>query len=307
MGRPIKRTMDFFIHDAGAMDSNEMQAVMLTHGSHGYAVYYMFLEMLCHEQDRELCLQSPVIAKVVARRTGCRDEAHLFKVIDTLCDVGLLERQHWESSRIVFSLGLYERDMERMKANEKEALRKKQTRKAQWYNDQIHAHTHDPESDPENRKQNPESRIQKTDPIYTEASVGTFSDNTRTTELSGRTIPVEEQARDENATTARHPEQEDKQASQFMKRPWRKGGGQIEGGFLEFVGKQLPQNGGEHPKTKARSHILNLERGGPREKLEGYWQDYQDVSAVQAKPKTTLQAVRQVLTPEEYEAKLRAL
>ena len=317
MGRPVKRTMDFFIHEAGAMDSNEMQAVMLSHGSHGYAVYFMLKEMLCREQDHELCLRSTVIAKVVAKRTGCRDEAHLFKVIDSLCDVGLLERQHWEASRIVFSLGLYEWNMDRLRANEKEALRKQQTRKAKWYSDQIaanaHAHDPDPDLNSENRKQNADPDPDPDPDTEAEASKGTIQDNVRTTELSARTTRKDKQAGNETQAANRQFEQADRQATQYEKHPWRNSFNQLDKGFFEYCVTQMPTDREMHPRLMANGFINNGERepaGHPkREKLEFWWQEYQDSAAAQTKPAP--QPVAAAAMPKvgsaDYNVQLRAM
>ena len=303
MARPQKLTLDWFMHDKDARNDRKIKRVTRKWQAQGYALYFMLLEMLIAEDGMKLSLADPAEAEIVAYETFCRDTHHLLAMITSMVEAGLFDRGWWESERVVFSPALFHRYEEKIQYRKAAAVRKARSRAAkqeiaanydarlQQLSDSVanaHADLHsDPDLDLENQKS--EIRNQKQETIYTYRV---------TKDILGQPC--------DNPVVTRDNE-EDKQASQFMERPWRKGGGQIEGGFLEFVGKQLPQNGGEHPKTKARSHILNLERGGPREKLEGYWQDYQDVSAVQAKPKTTLQAVRQVLTPEEYEAKLRAL
>lgn len=300
MARPQKLTLDWFMHDKDARNDRKIKRVTRKWQAQGYALYFMLLEMLIAEDGMQLSLAATEDAEIVADETFCRDTHHLLAMITSMVEVGLFDQGLWESERIVFSPALYERYRSRIEANRKAAQRKRRSREAQFYQDKQeqleqsvnNSHTHairdlDPEQDPDPDPETDNRSI----PIY----IASQSDNSR-------------QPCDNPVVTRDNGE--DKQALQFMKRPWRKEGGQIEEGFLEFVATTcLPKSKdcGMHPKTKARNHIINLERIGPWAKLEGYWQDYQDASAVQAKPKTTLQAVRQVLTPEEYEAKLRAL
>lgn len=297
MARPQKLTLDWFMHDKDARNDRKIKRVTRKWQAQGYALYFMLLEMLIAEDGMRLSLADPAEAEIVADETFCRDTHHLLAMITSMVEAGLFDRGWWESERVVFSPALFRRYEEKIQYRKSAAVRKARSRAAkqeiaanydarlQQLSDSV-ANTR-ADLDLEQEDQKSEIRNQKQETIYTYRV---------TKDILGQPC--------DNPVVTRDNE-EDKQALQFMKRPWRKEGGHIESGFLEFVGKQLPQNGGEHPKTKARSHILNLERGGPREKLEGYWQDYQDVSAVQSKPKTTPKAVP-MPPAADYETQLRA-
>lgn len=306
MARPQKLTLDWFMHDKDARNDRKIKRVTRKWQAQGYALYFMLLEMLIAEDGMQLSLAATEDAEIVADETFCRDTHHLLAMITSMVEAGLFDQGLWESERIVFSPALFHRYEEKIQYRKAAAVRKARSRAAkqeiaanydarlQQLSDSVanaHADLHsDPDLDLENQKS--EIRNQKQETIYTYRV---------TKDILGQPCDNPVVTRDND---------EDKQALQFMKRPWQNGNGRYEEGFLEFVATTcLPKSkdGDMHPKTKARNHIINLERIGPWAKLEGYWQDYQDVSAVQAKPKTTLQAVRQVLTPEEYEAKLRAL
>jgi len=301
MARPIKETLDWFTHDKGARNDHKLKRVMRRWGSHAYAVYFMLLEMLIEHKDMQLSLANAEDAEVVAEETRSRDTIHLYDVIDSLVEVGLFDFHMWQSERIVFSPSLYQRYDSRLEANRKAAQRKRRSREAEFYQDKQ-----------ERLEQlvNNSHEIQETE---TETETDPDPDNRSRSRSRSRSIYRASQRDNlgqprDNPVVTRDNE-EDKQALQFMKRPWRKEGGRIDNGFLEFVGKQLPQNGDEHPKTKGRSHILNLERSGPWEKLAGYWEDYQDSAAAQTKPApqpVAAAAMPKVGSPE-YSAQLRAM
>jgi len=305
MARPQKLTLDWFMHDKDARNDRKIKRVTRKWQAQGYALYFMLLEMLIAEDGMRLSLADPAEAEIVADETFCRDTHHLLAMITSMVEAGLFDRGWWESERVVFSPALHRRYEEKIQYRKSAAVRKARSRAAkeeiaanydarlQQLSDSV-ANTRadlssDPDLDLENKKS--ETRNQKQESIYTYRV---------TKDILGQPC--------DNPVVTRDNE-EDKQALQFRKRPWRKEGGRIDNDFLEFVGKQLPQNGGEHPKTKGRSHILNLERSGPWEKLEGYWEDYQDSAAAQTKPApqpVAAAAMPKVGSPD-YNAQLRAL
>lgn len=305
MARPQKLTLDWFMHDKDARNDRKIKRVTRKWQAQGYALYFMLLEMLIAEDGMRLSLADPAESEIVADETFCRDTHHLLAMITSMVEAGLFDRGWWESERVVFSPALYRRYEEKIQYRKSAAVRKAKSRAAkeqiaanyderlQQLSDSV-ANTRadlssDPDLDLENKRS--ETRNQKQENIYTYRV----------------TKDILRQPCDNLVVT--RDNDEDKQALQFMKRPWRKENGRIDDQFLEFVGKQLPQNGGEHPKTKGRSHILNLERSGPREKLEGYWEDYQESSCAQSKPKP--QPIAVAVMPKagssDYNAQLRAI
>lgn len=69
----------------------------------------------------------------------------------------------------------------------------------------------------------------------------------------------------------------DPTAATFWEKPWRGEDHQLSPAFCEYVGNLFPGDSNNHPRTKGRNHIINLERSGDPsnfEKLNGYWDDY---------------------------------
>lgn len=137
MARPKKFTLDFFIHDANASINPKISALSRKHGNDGYAVYFRLLESLCQRDGLKLDVSDPLILDSIAEQFRCRDGHHLSAILQTCSDLGLLNKQLWESERIVLSNGLYGRYLDRLEDRKKAAIRKQQSLEAKKLQSKI--------------------------------------------------------------------------------------------------------------------------------------------------------------------------
>ena len=128
MGRPQKLTLDFFIHDAHASDDRKIIRLRKKHGNDGYATYFNLLEQCCQEPGMKVNLKDPEEAEIAADRFFLRDCQHLYSVIQFCADIGLLNKQLWESERQVFSDAFHARYIDRLEKRKADAKRKRQSR-----------------------------------------------------------------------------------------------------------------------------------------------------------------------------------
>ena len=137
MGRPGKLTMDFFVHDADASSDRKIRLLSKKHGNDGYATYFRLLEALCHEPGMILSLASPDCGELLAEDFHLRDVQHLYKIIQHCAEIGLIDRQIWESERSIFSHGLYKRYMGRLEDRKSAAQRQRRSREAKSLQSKI--------------------------------------------------------------------------------------------------------------------------------------------------------------------------
>lgn len=124
MGRPKKLTLDFFMHDAIARTDRKIRLLRKYHHNDGYATYFCLLEMVCQEEGMKLRLGDPMNDEFIADECDLRDVQQLYAIIETCCRLELLDRQLWQSERIVFSHGLHKRYVARLEQRRKDAIRK---------------------------------------------------------------------------------------------------------------------------------------------------------------------------------------
>jgi len=137
MGRPGKLTMDFFIHDADASSDIKIRLLSKKHGNDGYATYFRLLEALCHEPGMILSLANAECGELLAEDFHLRDVQHLYKIIQHCAEIGLIDRQIWESERAIFSHGLYDRYLARLEDRKAAAERQRKSREAKSLQDKI--------------------------------------------------------------------------------------------------------------------------------------------------------------------------
>ncbi len=128
MARSKKLTLDFFIHDANASSNPKIRVLDKKHGNDGYATFFRLLERLCQVDGIQLDLKDYVIVEVLAEDFRLRDGHHLLIIIQSCVELGLLDKQLWESERVVFSPGLYQRYQSRLEERKEAAERMKRKR-----------------------------------------------------------------------------------------------------------------------------------------------------------------------------------
>lgn len=129
-GRPQKLTLDFFIHDKDARNDRRIRALCRRHGNDGYASYFRLLEILCGESNLRLDVSEALDAEMLAEDLYLRDVAHLYQILETCAEVGLINKQLWTGERVLFSDALHRRFVERLEKRKSEATRKKSSREA---------------------------------------------------------------------------------------------------------------------------------------------------------------------------------
>ena len=304
MARPTKLTLDWFMHDQGARNDRKIKRVTRKWKAEGYALYFMLLEMLIAEKGMQLSLADTEIAEIVAEETFCRDVHHMLAMISSMVDAELFDRQLWEAERIVFSPKLFARYEDRIKANKQAAVRKAKSREAKKsieasYDERLNklnaslpnsnlAHAHADLNPDLNTDTDPDPNTYKQ--THTHIHMVSQSDNSR-------------QPCDNQVVTSDN--EEDRQAVQFLKLPWKDSFNNIEEAFLDFVSTQMPTNGRMHPKLMAKRFIRNREREGQLAALYDYWDQFKSEPEKEKPVKSRLKPVRH--SPEEAEAKFREL
>lgn len=137
MSRPQKLTLDFFIHDAHASDDRKIRRLDRKHGNDGYATYFRLLEKCCQERGLRLRLKDSEEAEIAVEYCKLRDCQHLYSIIQSCSEIGLFNRQLWESEREVFSDAFHDRYVERLKQRKTDATRKRQSRAAKALQERI--------------------------------------------------------------------------------------------------------------------------------------------------------------------------
>lgn len=139
MGRKRKLTLDFFILDADHWQSSGARLLRRKHGVEGYGAYLTLLQILCRKDGMTFHVDPGDESTLLAEDLGLRDAAHLHKFIHTCADHGLLDKQLWESERVVFSPELYDDYTKRLKERKDAASRMNQKRMEESLQKRIEA------------------------------------------------------------------------------------------------------------------------------------------------------------------------
>lgn len=195
MGRPQKLTLDFYIHDAHASDDRKVKRLERKFKNDGYATFFKVLERLCREKGMKLSLADLEDAEILAEECNLRDCHHLFAIIQFCTEIGLLNKQLWESERLVFSDSFQQRYIDRLEQRKSDAKRKRRSREVKALQGKIDSispelsavtielsrdcHKGRPATDTntEIKVQRSEDRDQKTEPHKEESCVSESPDN----------------------------------------------------------------------------------------------------------------------------------
>jgi hypothetical protein len=128
MSRPVKLTIDFFLHDKNASADIKIRSIRRLHGNDGYATYFTLLEQCCSMEGMRLDLNNEANTLTIALECALRDVPHLYKIIQSCAEIGLFNKQLWESERIVFSDALHRRYLDRLVQRKSDATKKRHSR-----------------------------------------------------------------------------------------------------------------------------------------------------------------------------------
>ena len=271
MPRPRKLTMDFFIHDANASSDKKIKLLSKKHGNDGYATYFRLLESLCHEPGMQLSLKDPELAELLAEDYRLRDIQHLYKIIQCCADIKLLDKQLWETERVVFSHGLFNRYSDRLEDRKDAAVRQQRSREAKALQNKLdalngvvtrdNAVTTEMSQDCHSTEANTDTEVRDSEVQNSEAKAETES---------LRSDP--ERAREENSLRSTEQETEVNPAAQHPSPPVQ----------LASADQPAQRSGVNVPPPAAPTHDLFARRGMPhvvpiQAKFEGPWgQGYTD-------------------------------
>lgn len=130
MASPRKPFLDFFAHAKDARWDSSIRVLRHKHGNDGYATYFCLLEMICGEDGLALNLSSPLALEVAVVDCGLRDSVQFLEILNNCIDLGLFDKQLWESERVVYSHELCQRRARAMEEREKTASRVRRHRAA---------------------------------------------------------------------------------------------------------------------------------------------------------------------------------
>jgi len=92
MARPIKNNLDYFSHDNGMRNDRKIKALRAKYGLQGYAVFSMFLELLC-EADLLVIEWNEIEQELISGDFGL-PASELSEITDYLIKIDLLQRHN---------------------------------------------------------------------------------------------------------------------------------------------------------------------------------------------------------------------
>lgn len=108
MARPLKDTVDYFPHDAGASDGDTLTILDGQFGNDGYAFWFKLLERISSTENHVIDVRNSVKWQVFlakAHFTQARAEA----ILTLLASLDAIDRQLWECDRIIWCQNLVDR------------------------------------------------------------------------------------------------------------------------------------------------------------------------------------------------------
>lgn len=100
MGRPRKQTVDYFPHFTSS-DSKTKFILEQNWGNDGYAFWFKLLELLGRSDGHYYDCSKAADSKYLAALTRI-DEATVKEILDTLADLGNIDRDLWEERKVIW-------------------------------------------------------------------------------------------------------------------------------------------------------------------------------------------------------------
>jgi len=111
VARPTKEGMDYFPHDTDATNDEKIEALRALHGNDGYAFYFIILERIYRSAGAELDVSKPaVLAALIVKLGVSKDKFN--EILETAFDVGCLNKEIYEASKVLTSNGIKKRAKE---------------------------------------------------------------------------------------------------------------------------------------------------------------------------------------------------
>jgi hypothetical protein len=285
--------MKWFHHDTDMHRNRKIRKLIRVHGATGYAFWCVLLEKL-YEHEQGFQIEADELwFEDIAEDLKLADYRTPIRILDTLAELKLIDAQLW-AEHFIFAPSIAERGDQYIVKRVQEAEKKRRYRekkkslstlstlstvdKEGTKGQKAVLSPSDPDPDPD-----PDPDVYSPLPPKPNPEGKTNEHERRDERASQPSIPAKSSPPDPAPPVPSPPPRPviDRQAAQFAPRPWRDALGKVAPEFQEFVGRVISFGDGEdmHPRAKGRAHIANLERSGDpydREKLEGYWDDYQE-------------------------------
>ena len=284
-------TMKYFKHDLEARNDDKIFELIEAHGMQGYGIWWVLLEELYKAEEQGFQIEATdTWFKRLSRQLNLTDWRTLIRTLDTMAEQGLIDSQLW-AEHIIFAPGMAKRAdryiqvkqaaaerKRRQRARDKQALSHVTPTGQPPSHSTVTTNT-DPDPDPDPDPDHPSCSYPDLDPG------GGEKENALPHEPKTESTSAQPSPDLDPPSCAAPPRMVDRQAAQFAPKPWRDVMGKTSREFQEFVGKAITFGDSSeemHPRTKGLAHINKLDRSGDpydRERIEAYWEDYQDTLA----------------------------
>ena len=101
MGRPLKQTVDYFPHEAGASDGTTLTIIQSKFGNDGYAFWFKLLERLASSEGHFIDCRNPARWQFLLAKTQVSAETGQ-KILDLLAELEAIDPKLWHE-KIIWS------------------------------------------------------------------------------------------------------------------------------------------------------------------------------------------------------------
>jgi hypothetical protein len=108
MGRPTKRKVDYFPHDADASDGRTVTILENHFGSEGYATWFKLLEQVSRTENHIIGCRNPEDMEFLAAKLRLRPD-RLTEILDKMASLEAIDRDLWERDRLIWCQKLVDR------------------------------------------------------------------------------------------------------------------------------------------------------------------------------------------------------
>jgi hypothetical protein len=108
MARPRKEGMDYFPHDANAVNDKKIEALRMLYGNDGYAFYFILLEIIYQEPTFELDVSDAETRQILARKVAVTDEK-FESMLETSIKRDCFDIESYQTRHVLTSNGIKKR------------------------------------------------------------------------------------------------------------------------------------------------------------------------------------------------------
>ena len=108
MARPRKEGMDYFPHDANAVNDKKIEALRMLYGNDGYAFYFILLEIIYQEPTFELDVSDAETRQILARKVAVTDQK-FENMLETSIKRECFDSQSYHDRHVLTSNGIKKR------------------------------------------------------------------------------------------------------------------------------------------------------------------------------------------------------